>query len=201
MHRAVFFDRDGVITEEGAKPVREHELKICRKAISALKLLPDTFKKIIVTNQSWIARGLLTEEELNRTHQRLYRELKLQDAKIDGVYFCPHLDLHNCNCRKPKPGMLLQAQKEHNIDLKNSYVIGDMLRDLAAGKEVGCTTILVKTRHAGKDTGVKLEPDFVADDVYEAAKLILRHENEKLPQKEIARSQRDISHPAGNKLT
>jgi D-glycero-D-manno-heptose 1,7-bisphosphate phosphatase len=176
LQKAIFFDRDGVLTEEGAKPVREHELKIYREAFAALKLIPDNFKKIIFTNQAWVAKGLMTEEEVNKTHRKLQQEFKNQDIVIDGIYICPHMDAHNCSCRKPKPGMLLQAQKEHRINLEQSYVIGDMLRDLVAGKEVGCTTILVMTGHAGEDRQYNLQPDFIVKNVYEAVQLILQQE-------------------------
>ena len=176
LQKAIFFDRDGVLTKEGGKPVREHDLKIYSEAFDALKIIPNNFKKIIFTNQAWVAKGLMTEEEVNKTHRKLQQEFRKQDVVIDGIYICPHMDAHNCACRKPKPGMLLQAQKEHLIDLGQSYVIGDMLRDLVAGKEAGCTTILVMTGHAGKDKQYALEPDFVAKNVYEAVQLILHQE-------------------------
>lgn len=179
LQRAIFFDRDGVLTEEGGSPVREHELRIYREAFDALKIIPKGFKKIIFTNQGWVAKGLMTKEEVHKTHRKLEQEFKRRDIAIDGIYICPHMDAHNCSCRKPKPGMLLQAQKEHGIDLEGSYVIGDMLRDLAAGKEVGCTTILVMTGHAGKDKQYALEPDFVVENVYEAIQAIVQREQAK----------------------
>lgn len=188
LQKAVFFDRDGVLTEEGGAPVREHELRIYREAFNALKLIPRKFKKIIITNQGWIAKGLMTEEEVNKTHRKLEQEFKKQDVIIDGIYICPHIDAHNCDCRKPRSGMLLQAQKEHRLDLKQSYMIGDMLRDLVAGKNVGCTTILVMTGHAGNDKHYDIQPDFVAEDVYKAAQLIIEQEARKQQKQKDALS-------------
>lgn len=171
--KAVFLDRDGVINEEGGRPVSVKELKIVPEAIRALKLIPKEYKKIIVTNQSWVSHGLLTEKQVQEVHEAIKKELSAHGVHIDGIYFCPHYHEDDCECRKPKPGMLLKAQKEHRINLKESYMIGDMLRDIEAGKLAGCKkSILIKRDHSHYYSNSEVTPDHTVKDVVEAVKMI-----------------------------
>ena len=126
----------------------------------------------------------MTETDLNEIHKKLETELGLKGAKIDGIYYCPHHPEKGftgeipklkikCNCRKPKIGLLLKAKEEFNINLKQSYFIGDQTGDILTGKRAGCKTILVKTGYGGKDNSFSVKPDFIADNLLKATKIIL----------------------------
>jgi len=146
--RAVFLDRDGVINQ---KP-KEHDYV---KSWDEFKFIPgiDTLIKdinvkgylvVVITNQRGIARGIVKEKTVKRIHCKMIKELKEKGAVIDAIYYCPHNIEDKCNCRKPKPGMILKAVKDLNIDLKNSILIGDDKSDIIAGKKAGCKTILLE---------------------------------------------------------
>ena len=146
MFKAVFLDRDGVINEERKDYVKNLNEFIILKGVSrAIKLLKEkNFLVIIITNQSAVNRKLLTRDGLNEIHNHLQGILKKDDTICDAIYYCPHKPEENCNCRKPKPGLLLRAAEEHNIDMKNSFLIGDSMTDIEAADVVGCKGILLK---------------------------------------------------------
>ncbi len=144
-HRAVFLDRDGVLN---ANLVREGK-PFAPRRIEEFQLLPGVedavrrlkaagFLAIVVTNQPDVAAGLTPRAAVDAMHARLRAVLPLDDIKV-----CWHRDGDGCNCRKPKPGMLLEAASERDLDLQSSYMIGDRWRDIDAGRAAGCTTILV----------------------------------------------------------
>jgi histidinol-phosphate phosphatase family protein len=146
LNRAIFFDRDGVIN----KKAKEHdyiknwgEFEFLPNVAEIIKKLNKNFLVIIVSNQRGIGRGLMTVNDLNDIHEKMKEELSKKGAKIDGIYFCPHTDEENCACRKPMPGMLLRAAKDFNINLSQSYMVGDSSSDVQAGKNAGCKTILI----------------------------------------------------------
>jgi D,D-heptose 1,7-bisphosphate phosphatase len=189
MSRAVFLDRDGVINEGGVLVTRPEQLRIVRGAPEAIRLLKEAgFKVIVVTNQPVIARGLCTEDEVKEILQKMVNDLGEAGKLIDGIYYCPHHpetgheDIPewakkyrvDCTCRKPKPGMLLKAAQEHEIDIHSSFFIGDSTRDIMAGKSAGCKTLLVKTGYAGKDGLYDAKPDAAAEDILDAAKLVVK---------------------------
>ena len=138
---------DGVINKKAPKAdyVKNWtEFKILPGAIEAIKILNlNNFKVYIVSNQAGIARGLMSETDLNDIHENLKKELLKHNATIDGIYFCPHGWNDGCECRKPKPGMLFQAAKENLFDLTKAIFIGDDKRDIQAGQAAGCKTVLV----------------------------------------------------------
>ena len=143
--RAVFLDRDGVINEAVVRnrkpypPANLDELKITVGTESALRELKDRgFKLIVVTNQPDVARGSQTQAAVEKINQALSKALPLDD-----IFVCYHSDENHCDCRKPKPGMLLDAARKHNIDLSRSYLVGDRWRDIDAGHNAGTKTILV----------------------------------------------------------
>ena len=144
-YTAIFLDRDGVINEERKDYVKNiDEFKIIDGSLDAIKLLKE--KKIIVviiTNQSAINRGLLSVESLNTIHESLQIKLLELGVTLDGIYFCPHTPEENCLCRKTKPGLLLEAIKELNIDIKTSLMIGDSQKDLDAANAIGCKSKLL----------------------------------------------------------
>jgi len=182
MNRAVFLDRDGTINEEiynpktgvPSAPRDPSQFRLLPRVGNAIKLLNDAgLKVVVITNQSGVARGYLTEEALRRVHKKLEDELSKKGASLDAIYYCPHHPDDECGCRKPKIGMLAQAAQDLNIDLKNSYMIGDKISDLKPGIKLGCKTILVLTGQ-GKDWKKDGEdPDYIASDLYIAAKWIL----------------------------
>jgi len=145
MKRAVFFDRDGVVNEPIVKdgkpfsPRQLHELHIMHDAEICLRRLREAgFLNIVVTNQPEISRGMLDKDVLDAMHERLQSTLP-----IDGVLVCPHDDKDNCPCRKPKPGMLLAAAHQWGLHLAASFMVGDRWKDIAAGREAGCCTVLI----------------------------------------------------------
>lgn len=135
MYPAVFLDRDGVIIENRANYVRSwSDVSIYPQALTALAKLSHTpYKTIIVTNQSAVGRGLISLDEAQAINERLVQEISGAGGRIDRVYMCPHAPDAGCDCRKPKPGLLLRAQRELSLDMSRSLLIGDALSDLFAG--------------------------------------------------------------------
>ncbi|MBI4333149.1 MAG: HAD-IIIA family hydrolase [Chloroflexi bacterium] len=150
--KVVLVDRDGVIN--GKPPEHGYvknwsEFEFLPGAIEALRLLTQNGYNIyVITNQRGIARGMMSEPDLDIIHQKLKAELEKHHAKINGIYYCPHGRDDGCDCRKPKPGMLFQAASEHDFDLTKAVLIGDNESDLQAGDAAGCKTVPVEP---GKD--------------------------------------------------
>jgi mannose-1-phosphate guanylyltransferase/phosphomannomutase len=183
---AIFLDRDGVINREINGVHRPEDLQLLEGAGAALALLNQAgLPAICITNQPDVAKGKVTPEGLRNVFCALDMRLAEHGSYIDDLYHCPHHPERgwpgeipelkiDCDCRKPKPGMLLRAAAEHNLDLKQSWFIGDRYADVAAARAAGTRSILVMTGHAGADKGSYLEePDFVARDLGEAVKHIL----------------------------
>jgi len=149
--KAVFLDRDGVINKDpktGDYVKNWQEFEFLPGAVEAIKLLKDKgYKIFIVSNQAGIGRGLMAEQDLKEIHNNMIREIENQGAGIDGIYYCPHEMSENCNCRKPKPGLLLKAAQDNNINLQNALFIGNSSKDFEAGKAAGCKTILLNNRN------------------------------------------------------
>jgi len=144
---AFFLDRDGVINTERKDYVKDiNEFNIIEGALEAIKLIKENgYYVVIITNQSAINRGIMNIEKLHDIHKllkdKLYFEFK---TKIDGIYFCPHTPEEKCKCRKPKPGLFLEAAKELDIALEESVMIGDSQKDIEAAQAVKCKSILLK---------------------------------------------------------
>ncbi len=136
--KAVFIDRDGVINDDTGHYYiyKPEDFRLNNGITDGLKLLSEAgFKLIIVSNQGGVAKGIYTEDDIHKVHNKLSSELKKQSVKIDAIYYCPHHDsISDCECRKPKPGMILNAIKEFNINPLESYLIGDSERDIIAGE-------------------------------------------------------------------
>ncbi len=175
---AVFMDRDGVVSEEAGYITSPEQLKIFPFSGEAIqKLKSNGWKCIIITNQSGIARGVITEDKLHSINQKLFKELL-----IDDIYYCPHYppekeeilpyNVH-CLCRKPQAGMILKAAAEHHIDLKKSYMIGDRAGDILAGQNAGLKTILVCTGYGPKRLEQEVKPDFIFADLKEFVDFLL----------------------------
>ncbi|MBL8117294.1 MAG: D-glycero-beta-D-manno-heptose 1,7-bisphosphate 7-phosphatase [Anaerolineae bacterium] len=144
---AIFLDRDGVINENNADHVKSwDEFKFIPGSLRSVRELTETGLPIfIVTNQAAVNRGLMTVETLNEIHARMIRLINEAGGQIKQVYYCPHDNHEHCNCRKPAPGMLLQAAAEHHIDLSKSFMVGDAWTDVAAGVSAGARSILLMT--------------------------------------------------------
>lgn len=174
MDKAVFLDRDGVLVHDLGYVHKIEDFRLIDNTIDALKLLKDNFKFFIVTNQSGIGRGFFTLEDFEKFNNHLISTLKKNNIKIEKTYVCPHHPEDNCDCRKPSAKFIKEAEKGFSIDLKNSWVIGDLPCDIEMGKNAGCRTIYVLTGHGEKHKKDlnNINPDFIAENIYEAAKII-----------------------------
>jgi histidinol-phosphate phosphatase family protein len=145
--KAVFLDRDGVLTRERPDYVRTPtELEILPGIGPPLRdLRKRGFRLVIVTNQSVIGRGLATRDEMSRIHEKLQSELKRMGCDVDAIYYCPHRPEEKCSCRKPSPGLIINAAKDLGIDIGASWMIGDKEIDLEAAERAGCRGVRVET--------------------------------------------------------
>ena len=179
-NKAVFIDRDGTINVDVHYLNNPKEFEMYPGVGEGVKKLKDNgFKIIIITNQSGIARGYFTEEVLSKIHERMEIEFNVFDVKLDGIYYCPHHPDDNCDCRKPQIGLFEKAIIEHDIDVDKSYMIGDKLLDIDAGKKVGVETILALEPH-NRDEMMsiknewKYNPDYISDDFIDIVEWILK---------------------------
>jgi len=143
--KTVFVDRDGVINQERSDYVKSiSELKIFPSVAKNIKLLKDAgFLVVVITNQSAINRGIITHEIVKQIHNSIQVHLKKNGTFLDDFYYCPHTPDENCNCRKPKSGLLEKAILELNIDLNSSWMIGDNDSDIEAADSIGCKSIKI----------------------------------------------------------
>lgn len=188
LQRAIFLDRDGVLIRDAGLLTRADEMKVLPGVPEALALLANTgYRLFVITNQTVISRGLATQEEVSAFHVALNRTF---GGKIDGFYVCPHHPQATlpeyrtvCDCRKPEPGLILQAAREHHVNPSGSWMIGDRPSDIIAGQRAGCSTIWVQT---GSHLEPPIEspsmpqtpptPDAVCPDLLAAARFILTKE-------------------------
>lgn len=184
---AVFLDRDGTLTEEAGYINHPSRLKLVRGASDAVRMCNEAgLLAIVVTNQAGVARGYFTEDLLKVVHERFRSMLAKKGAHLDAIYYCPHHPTvgpapyrTECNCRKPKPGMIEAACRELPVDLTRSYMVGDRIGDSVFGHRLGLRTVMVMTgygrgeyeyqRGEWKDT-----PDHFAENVLEAVKWIIQ---------------------------
>ncbi len=176
---AFFVDRDGVLIEDRVEFARTFDdVEIFPRSIEAIKLVNARgLPVVMVTNQSLIGRGLMSYDEVWALNQAIIAEYRRHGAVIDHAYMCPHSPEQPCDCRKPKPGMLLQAAADHGYDLGASVLVGDALRDLLAASSAGVTALLVQTgqgpQHQAKLTDEQKETWPVVADLLSAVQLIL----------------------------
>jgi D-glycero-D-manno-heptose 1,7-bisphosphate phosphatase len=175
MNRAVFLDRDGVINRSVIRDGKSYppptlaEMEFFPGVDRALKLLDTAgFLRIVVTNQPDVATGVQRQEVVESMHQHIRATLAVDDIKV-----CYHVNEHQCACRKPKPGMLLDAAQDWNIDLQRSYMVGDRWRDIDAGANAGCKTIWLKTDYAEHKPD---QPDMIVNSLWEASLAIMEQE-------------------------
>jgi D,D-heptose 1,7-bisphosphate phosphatase len=183
-NKAIFLDRDGTIIEDSGYTNHPDQVKLLdgvAEALVDLKALE--YKLIVVSNQSGVARGIVTEQALGEIHNQLKQLLAIKGVNLDGIYYCPyHPDgivakyRKESELRKPNPGMLLTAAKEMDIDLKKSWTIGNSNRDIEAGYRAGCKTILINQSPSYIQPSFdETSPDYKAVNMKEAANIIKKH--------------------------
>ncbi len=175
---AVFLDRDGTISEEMGYANHLSRFSIFPYAGAAIRRLNDAgFAVIVVTNQSGAARGFFPESLVHEIHSKMEKQLAEAGAHVDGIYYCPHVLDHNCDCRKPLPGMVKRAATEHNLDLEHSVLVSDRYDDISMAHAVGCRGILVLSGYGrgeyewNRDKWPR-QPDHVVENLEEAVDLI-----------------------------
>lgn len=188
--RAVFLDRDGVINVNRPDHVKSwDEFVFLPNALAALaRLAASDFLVIVTTNQSAIARGLVTEETVRAIHTRMIADVARAGGRIDAVYFCPHHPDDKCACRKPQPGLFLQAARDFAIDFTRSFVIGDAFSDVAAALAIGAQPILVLTGRGRAQYAEMLANNHtnhrIADDLRGAVEWILMEDKRRMTENE-----------------
>jgi len=179
---AVFLDRDGTINEDPGYLGDPNKLKLFPESAKALSELKNDlhFMLVVISNQSGVARGLITREDVELVNTKLNELLSADNVSIDAFYYCPfHPDFNSedeCSCRKPSPKLIFQASKDHNIDLTKSYFIGDTVSDVQCGLNAGLKTILVKTGYGKESISILQKenkiPTFVAENLPDACGFI-----------------------------
>ena len=177
---AVFLDRDGTIAEEVGYLNQVSRFRLLPGVAAAIRMLNEAELPVIVaTNQSGVGRGYFPESLVKEVHDLMRGLLLSEGARLDGVYYCPHVSADGCECRKPKTGMFEQAARELRIDLKNSFMVGDRYGDIEAANRVGAHSVLVRTGYGEGELAWHAEkwpkqPEFVAGNLEAAAKWILK---------------------------
>jgi D-glycero-D-manno-heptose 1,7-bisphosphate phosphatase len=172
---AVFLDRDGTLNEECGYLTRPEQMRLLAGAAEGVRLLRAAgLACVVVTNQSAVGRGLMTQDDLERVHAEMVRQLQADGAALDGLYYCPATSDDDSE-RKPAPGMLLRAAREMNLDLARSWMIGDAARDVLASRRAGCRgAVLVRSGHDIAEALALLgDTDAVAANLVEAARIIV----------------------------
>jgi len=180
MKRAVFIDRDGTINVEKEYLYLAEDFEFIPGAVEAIRILNEAgFLVVVVTNQSGVARGYYTEEDVHLLHRHIAAQLELSGGRVDAWFYCPHHPSGRgsyslpCRCRKPQPGMLLEAARRYDIDLEASYMIGDKLVDAEAGRAAGCRSILVRTGYGAVEATSLPDGVTVVEDLLAAVKQIV----------------------------
>jgi len=165
LHTALFFDRDGVIVENREEYIRTwDDVVFIQGVFSAMQRLANsTYRIFIITNQSAVGRGFMTLELANEINHRIVHDIELHGGRVDSVYMCPHAPIDNCQCRKPAPGMILQAAAEHSLDLSASFLIGDSTTDLLAGQAAGIGQLVLVRTGRGAAQEAELDSSGLAD--------------------------------------
>jgi len=181
--KVVFLDRDGVINRDSPDYIKSwSEFEFLPGSLRALKRLTQKgFAIIVITNQSAVNRGMISPKNLDSIHFKMRSSVTASGGKISDIFFCPHTPDDHCSCRKPKPGLIHQAQSRYALDLKRAFMVGDSAKDIECAQNSGCAyAVLVRTGN-GADaetilTQKKISPDYVAADLDDAANWIIAHD-------------------------
>jgi D-glycero-D-manno-heptose 1,7-bisphosphate phosphatase len=171
---AVFLDRDGTIIEDRGHLADPSEVVFYPDTADALRRLQEHFLLFLVTNQPWVARGILTLEQVKRVNDRVVSHLAEHGITITAVYVCPHERSEGCTCIKPNPHFLRQAAAEYGVDLRRSFTVGDHPHDVDFARSVGGRGVYVRTGHGSKHLAELRPDDIVIAGIGEAADWILR---------------------------
>jgi len=183
LKKVVFLDRDGTINRDSPDYIKHRsEFEFLPGSIEAVReLTSNGFAVIVITNQSALARNLISRRELDAIHAMMKKKIASAGGQIKDIFFCPHLPADGCNCRKPQPGLILQAQQKYGIDLTTAFLVGDSAKDIECARKAGCNrTVLVKTGCPDKAATHLAEkhmwPDYTAEHLQDAVKWILAQE-------------------------
>lgn len=171
-NKAIFLDRDGVINKEVNYLYKIEDFVLINGVFESLKHYRESgYIIIVITNQAGVGRGYYSEDDVLKLHKYMNGLFKNNHCFVDKIYYCPHTPDDGCKCRKPKPGMILEAAKEFNIDLKSSWIIGDKESDILAGKNAGIDkTILVRSGHPIDETST--QSSYILDSIYNSIEII-----------------------------
>jgi histidinol-phosphate phosphatase family protein len=171
---AVFLDKDGTLIEDVPYNVDPVLVTLSPGAGQGLRRLAALgFRLLVVSNQPGLAMGRFGEAALHAAWRQLQRLAWDEGVRLEGFYYCPHHPDGGCGCRKPEPGLLLDAAREHDIDLAASWMIGDILNDIEAGRRAGCRTVLIDNGHETEwERGPMRTPDLIAPDIDMAARMV-----------------------------
>jgi len=177
----ILLDRDGVINRRilTGYVTSWEQFEFLPQALDALRLLTESgYRVIVVSNQACVGKGLISNETLGDITLRFVKEVERNGGHVDGVYYCPHQDDDGCECRKPKPGLLLQAQRAHRFAFADTFLVGDSQRDLMAARQVGCRAILVRAGEANVDAKEwPGAPEAIVPDLYAAVRCVLARDD------------------------
>lgn len=187
--KVLFVDRDGVINKDSTDYIKSwSEFEFLPRSLEAIcRLSSNGFDVILITNQSVINRHFISENDLEEMHNRMEGVVRDHGGKIKDIFYCPHIPEEQCACRKPKPGLILQAQQKYQIDVSKTIMIGDSAKDIECAINAGCGgSILVHTGN-GKEAEVSLVakgifPCFIVKDLYEAACLLTNPDKQIYPE-------------------
>jgi len=181
--KVVFLDRDGVINRDSPDYIKSwSEFAFLPGSLKALKRLTQKgFTIIVITNQSAVNRRIISRKDLDSIHSHMRSAVNADGGKISDIFFCPHTPDDHCSCRKPKPGLIQQAQSRYALDLESAYMVGDSAKDIECAQNAGCGyAILVQTGNGAEAekilTRKKISPDYVAADLNDAANWIISHD-------------------------
>jgi D-glycero-D-manno-heptose 1,7-bisphosphate phosphatase len=172
-HPAIFLDRDGTLIEDVGYIKQSSEVKFYSFVMEALMLLQEYFLLFIITNQSGIAKGITTEEEVIDVNTYILRTLKEKGIFIHDIFYCPHKTEDNCNCKKPKPYFIYKAYQLYNIDLKRSFIIGDHPSDIQCGSNAGITPVYLLTGHGIRHKSEVKDDTIIFDNILKASEFII----------------------------
>jgi D-glycero-D-manno-heptose 1,7-bisphosphate phosphatase len=187
LNKVVFLDRDGTINHDSPDYIKSRfEFKFIPGSIEAIRLLTlSGFTSIVITNQSAIARRFISPDELDHIHAMMKDAIVSGGGKITDIFFCAHMPDDRCECRKPAPGLMLQAQRKYNIDLSKSIMVGDSAKDIECAHNAGCGKAVLVQTGKDKDTEYFLKTkqvyaNYIAKNLFDAAQWIITNENSTL---------------------